>query len=433
MLSEAENLEKVGTRIPAAVDAAISSVLQQVETLGVKLEEALTPGPRVTGPLIQTFNSMMDRVETFKRQAAAAAASRADADPKTNIPDPSKADFVLGEFEDRVNRVRESLKELGPEGELVLALADSSINISSMFTRAFDTISSKAATNTEKIVAGMQAALAVISGVMSILKASSDAKIANIDREIAAEERRDGKSAASLAKLEAMEKKKDSIARKQFNTNKKLMMAQAVVSTAAGVAGALSLVGTIGPAAFALAGLIGALGLAQVAIIAGTQYESTMTPRAASSPSTLSIGKRGDSVNLAGGPSANAGGEVGYLRGARGTGTNASNFRTIGSAYGGDLMRGYGNRGFVVGEKGPERIDFDTPISVTPANDTQMGQPLNATFNIQALDSRGVEDIIVGQKGNIIKMLRDAANASGQGFLEDVNVDIYTRPNIGKL
>ena len=114
-------------------------------------------------------------------------------------------------------------------------------------------------------------------------------------------------------------------------------------------------------------------------------------------------------------------------------GTNASNFNTIGSAYGGELMRGYGNRGFVVGEKGPEIITPETPINVTPANDVMPSAPLNATFNIQALDASGVQDILVSQKGNIIKMLRDAANSAGQGFLEDVNVNVYTRPNVSKL
>jgi hypothetical protein len=150
-------------------------------------------------------------------------------------------------------------------------------------------------------------------------------------------------------------------------------------------------------------------------------------------PSTLSIGKRDNSVDLARGSNANAGGEVGYLRGVQGTGTNASNYRTIGSAYGGELMRGYGNRGFVVGEKGPEVITPDTPITVTPANESSQAQSINASFNIQALDASGVQDILVSQKGNIIKMLREASNASGKSFMEDVNVDVYTRPSVGKL
>lgn len=212
------------------------------------------------------------------------------------------------------------------------------------------------------------------------------------------------------------------------------MMAQAVMSTAAGVAGALAASSYLTPMGAAImAGVIGAMGMAQIALIAGTQYESTSSAKAVTPPSSLSIGKRSDTVDLAKGPNANAGGESGYLRGSKGTGSNASNYRTIGSAYGGELMRGYGNRGFVVGEKGPEVITPETPITVTPANDVGQAQSINASFNIQALDSNGVQDILVAQKGNIIKMLREAANNSGQSFLEGVNTNIYTRPQVGKL
>ena len=210
------------------------------------------------------------------------------------------------------------------------------------------------------------------------------------------------------------------------------MIAQAVMSTAAAVAGQLASP-PVGPWNIALATMMGAMGLAQVAMIAGTQYESSYTPRSVSMPTNLNIGKRSDTVDLAKGPNANAGGEVSYLRGAEGTGTNASNYRTVGSAYGGDMTRGYGNRGFVVGEKGPELITPETPITVTPANDIQGGNPINANISIHAIDSQGVQDVLVSQKGNIIKMLREAANASGQRFMENVNVNVYTRPNVGKL
>lgn len=283
----------------------------------------------------------------------------------------------------------------------------------------------------QKLSEGFAVAAAVIGSVMSILKASSDARIAGIDKEIAAEQKRDGKSAASVEKINALEKKKDAAARKSFNTQKKLMMAQAVMSTAAGVTGALALLPN--PMAIPLAVIVGAMGAAQLAIIAGTQYESSYTPKSVSAPSALSVGKRSDTVDLAKGPNANAGGEVGYLRGSEGTGSNASNYRTVGSAYGGELMRGYGNRGFVVGEKGPEVITPETPISVTPANDVGGGQSINASFSINAIDSQGVQDVLVAQKGNIIKMLREAANASGKSFMEDVNVNVYTRPSVGKL
>jgi murein DD-endopeptidase MepM/ murein hydrolase activator NlpD len=301
-----------------------------------------------------------------------------------------------------------------------------------VFDESTANLTIKAEFRAQKIASVFEAASAAIGVISSIMKASSDARIANIDKEIAAEQKRDGKSAQSVAKLDALEKKKDATARKAFNTNKKLMMAQAVMSTAAAIASTLA-TAPDPVTKIVMAGIIGAMGMAQIAVIAGTQYESSYSPKSISTPASVSIGKRGDSVNLAGGANANAGGEIGFLRGAQGSGTDASNYRTIGSAYGGDLMRGYGNRGFVVGEKGPEVISPETPLNVTPANDINTTQPLNATFNIQALDASGVQDILVSQKGNIIKMLRDAANASGQGFMEDVNVNVYTRPNIGKL
>ena len=339
----------------------------------------------------------------------------------------------------------EQFASLGPQGEIMSTVLNGFLNfgeqlnttltVVGMSTEELSKSVGKDLTETEasllKISSGFSTAASAIGAINQILQAGSNAKIANIDREIAAEQQRDGKSAASVARIEAMEKKKDSIARKAFNTNKKLMMAQAVMGTAAAITMALATLPP--PASFIMAGIAGALGAAQIAVIAGTQYESTSASRSGPVPSTISIGRRSDTVDLARGPSANAGGEVGFIRGSQGTGSNANNFRTIGSAYGGELMRGYGNRGFVVGEKGPEVITPETPINVTPANDVMPQQPLNATFNIQALDASGVEELLVAQKGNIISMLRSAANAAGQGFLESVDTNIYTRPSVNKL
>lgn len=250
-----------------------------------------------------------------------------------------------------------------------------------------------------------------------------------IDREIAAEQKRDGKSAESVAKIAGLEAKKDSIAKKAFETNKKIQMAQAVLSTASGIAMALA-----NPFPFNLiaAGIVAAAGAVQLGVIAGTQYQSSAssaTNATASTPSTLTIGKRGDSVDLAR-QNNNVGGELGYLRGKQGVGSNASNYSVIGSAYGGELPRGYGNSAYVVGEKGPETIVPMAPMTVRPANDNSGANGgMNATIHIQALDGSGVEDIIKNQKGNIIAMLREAANANGQQFLPDVNVSTYSRPN----
>ncbi len=440
-LQQAETLENAANQLGAitadSIDNAMSNATQAIDlqlmTLGVKLQTALEPGPRVTKGITAALSKAFDIVDLYETRLNEARRLRADNNPNNDIADPSKIALATDLVKGYVDSLRESFQALGPEGDLALAIMDSITNISDHTQDLFAKLNEEGATTTTKMAAGFAAAAGVISSVMSILNAASNARLARIDKEIAAEEKRDGKSKESVAKLDAMQKKKDQIARKAFNTNKKLMMAQAVMSTAAGIAATLgdSTLPTV--ARIALAAVIGGMGLAQLAIIAGTQYESSYTPRSVETPSSLSIGKRSDSVNLAMGPNANAGGEVGYLRGAAGTGTSAANYNTIGSAYGGDLTRGYGNRGFIVGEKGPELITPETPINVTPANDTAASAPVNATINIQAIDSQGVQDVLVAQKGNIIQMLRQAANASGQRFLEDVNVNVYTRPSVGKL
>ena len=47
---------------------------------------------------------------------------------------------------------------------------------------------------------------------------------------------------------------------------------------------------------------------------------------------------------------------------------------------------------------------------------------INANINISAIDAEGVEDVLINQRGNIISMIREAANAQGNTFLEEVNV-----------
>lgn len=417
------------TRSQAAIDAEeeqVSPILQRSSS---------QDAPKIARPVLDN-TPIIEMPGEGTPIVAAATKAKSGVDTFLKAATPSLEYFI------------EQFKTLGPEGNVMVTVLSSMLSFGDQLSTTFGTIGMSTAelskavgkdlTDTQagmmKMAAGMEMAAAAIGAVNQILQASSQAKIANIDKEIAAEQKRDGKSSQSMAKIEAMEKKKDSIARKAFNTNKKLMMAQAVMSTAAGVTNALA-APTGNPILNAvMAGIIGAMGLAQVAIIAGTSYEGgASSAKLASMPSSFSIGKRSDTVDLARGPNASAGSEVGFLRGASGTGTNASNFRTIGSAYGGELMRGYGNRGFVVGEKGPEVITPETPITVTPADSTSQAQSINASFNIQALDASGVQDILVSQKGNIIKMLREASNASGKSFMEDVNVNVYTRPSIGKL
>ena len=87
----------------------------------------------------------------------------------------------------------------------------------------------------EKASAAAQFASEAIGAVGSIMAANSAQQVAAIDKQIAAEQKRDGKSAASIAKIKALEGKKEAMQRKAFNQNKKMMMAQAVANTAAAI------------------------------------------------------------------------------------------------------------------------------------------------------------------------------------------------------
>lgn len=420
------------SRLPAIEAAATSAVATAVQ--------AATPNTAPNEDIVVTGNrrAANDNFSTIGNTAISELANAPM--PEIRVDDSlaaiTRIRNAMQVFNIITEQTREQLAALGPQGEAVLALSSGMTSIGSSVTSAiqvFETgeFGSKAEEFASKFTAVASIAQAAISTIQGFMNASSQSRIENIDKEIAAEQRRDGKSAESLAKLQSMEKRKEAIAKKQFNINKKLMMAQAIIATATGIAQALS----YGPLGIPLAVLIGALGAAQLAIIAGTSYQSTSAPPAAASgPSSLSIGKSGDSVDLAK-QNSNPGGELGYLRGNKGVGSNSSNYRVIGSAYGSDnMLRGYGSSAFIVGEKGPEIISPESPISVTPVNDNESNnKPINATFNIQALDASGVEELLVKQKGNIISMIREAANSSGQRFLEDVRVDTYSRPNVGRI
>lgn len=341
----------------------------------------------------------------------------------------------LDTTEKYINQYRTSLESLGSQGQLVMGVADGATLMARTINTELSTILDSTESSSNRFLASAAVASAAIQSISTIVAASSNAKVEALDKEIAAEQKRDGKSAESVAKIAALEAKKDQTARKAFETSKKLQMAQAAISTASAVVGALGAPPVPGsPFNVAMAKMMGALGAAQMAIIAGTSYQSSASSASAipAIPS-MSIGKRGDSVDLAKNNS-NAGGEIGYLRGASGYGSNASNYSVIGSAYGGEMGRGYGNRAFVVGEHGPELMTPETPMSVRPLDQVAGNNtPQSVSFNIQALDASGVEEILTGQRGNIIKMLREAANANGQTFLEDVNVNVYTKPNVSKL
>ena len=313
-------------------------------------------------------------------------------------------------------------------------MASAFSHMNDVFTATGENVASGA----EKAVAALGVVSAGISAISSIMQASSNARIAAIDKEIAAEKKRDGKTKESVARLAQLEKKKEAQKKKAFEVNKKLQMAQIVVSTAMGIAAAvagaaMSAMGT-GPLAFKtlplftkiMIGLVAATGAASLAMVAGTSYSGggSISGAGASVPGSVSVGSRGQSSDLS--RSQSARGELGYFRGEQGIG-GAENFRP---AFYGKRNRAMGGAtGYVVGEQGPELFMPDRPGTIVPADDTAaVGGTTNVTFSINAIDASGVEDVLAQQQGNIIGMIRSAANSYGEDFLEDLDESTYTSP-----
>ena len=215
-----------------------------------------------------------------------------------------------------------------------------------------------------------------------------------------------------------MEQQKELIGRKAFEREKKMKLAAAAMNVAAAVIQALA--SAPAPFNFALAAMTAAFGLKQLQLIKASQYNGYVAPTEdtpSSNPTNIGIGARGNEVDVS--RRANAG-ELAYLRGDAGRGS-VSNFTPMNASVG---RRGYavGSEGVVVGERGPEVISPSVPVNITP-NDQLGRAPTNVNFTIHAVDAAGLEQTIQSQRGNIIGMIREAANGYGEDFLEQVDID----------
>ena len=314
---------------------------------------------------------------------------------------------------DALAPMRESLKELGPEGELIAMAQEGIFSLGT----AFMDIGAAFKDGGGGMMAAAEAASQAISVISNLQQASTKAQVAEIDKQIEAEKKRDGKSKESLGKISGMEKKKEQIQRKAFETKKKMDIAQAVISTALGAARSMEMGGIIGPV---LAAMTIAMGMAQIAIIKKQTFQGGSGGGSATTPQAITVGKRDNKVDLSKGATS---GELSYLRGEKGIGSTANNFSATGGAAG---LRGYANggSGILVGERGPEVMSPSVPVDVY-ANDKLGGGTTNANFTINAVDAAGVADVLTAQRGNIINMIREAAHEHGEEFIEAVNTGSY--------
>ena len=341
--------------------------------------------------------------------------------PLKNILEDGTAREKLEVFKGYVGEFVETLKTLGPEGEFIATLATASFEIADSWITVGETFQ-KTSDKALRFGAVAKAIGQSIGQINSVMQAGYSKNIAKIDEQLQAEKKRDGKSTESVARMAKLEKRKEAVQRKAFETNKKMLMAQTIANTAAGIASILPLMvpPTTGIAT-ALMAVVGAMGAAQLAVIAGTSFQGGGGSASTATPSVISAGKRDSSVDLA--KSSGGAGELGYLRGESGTG-GPENFKR---GFAGVKYRAEGgNAGIVVGEQGPELFVPETPGRVVANDDVGGGGMQNVNFSINAVDAAGVEDLLVNQRGNIIGMLREASNSYGQPFMEKVNTQVYS-------
>jgi len=276
-------------------------------------------------------------------------------------------------------------------------------SIQDQFIGMSESIANTMANTTELIASGQELTLSDFSdsiiqvGTMSssMFSSMSEGVVADIDNQIAAEQKRDGKSQESLAKIQALEKKK-------IKETEKSSIAQTAMSTSLAIMKTMAEVPF--PANIAMSAAIGAMGLMEVNNIKKASAGQIAALDTSSSGLSVSVGSRNNAVDV--GQSASMG-ELSFLRGESGVGSTANSF-TPGRAGGGTATNS-----ITVGERGPETITPIQPINVNPASNNSGGETRNVTnrmeLNITALDSQSIED----RSDDIWMSLEKAANARG--------------------
>ena len=277
------------------------------------------------------------------------------------------------------------------------------------------------------VAAGIAIVATTLETVYAVQSAGLTERVRAIDAEIEATKKLSMSQDKKDKKLLEMEKKKEAMKKKQFNIGKKMMMAQAAMATALGIIMAISAAAKAATETAGISfplwagiftGIVATLGVAQMAIISGMSYQGGGGGGGGgASVPKVSVGSSSNNIDVAGN---RAGGELGYMRGERGMGSSASNFTR--TAFVGAKYRATGGAAYVVGEQGPELFVPEVPGQIVASDDIEAGvAPINATFNIQTIDATNMEETLISQRGNIIGMIREAANNQGQDFLEGLD------------
>lgn len=291
----------------------------------------------------------------------------------------SGEDKDFADMQNRMSSYDQAISKLSELNSEATAVAQSMGNL----TNAMIQFSQGSLDTTSMIASGMQT-------VASMIQYSTSQQVSAIDQAIAAEQKRDGKSEASKAKLKKLEAEKLKI---QQDAAKK----QIIIQTAVAVMQAATAV----PYPFSIplmvaAGLAGALALAQASSASGM---SSIADSGADTTQYLTLGERQKNVDVSMQASS---GELSYLRGDKGIG-NANSF--VPRAEGGMMYPGVS---YQMGEHGTEVVTPMVPMKATPndqlsdGSKTTSGRPI--ILNISTMDAASFRDFA----SNNSTALRDA-------------------------
>lgn len=300
----------------------------------------------------------------------------------------SGEDKDFADMQNRMASYDQAISKLSELNSEATAVAQSMGNL----TNAMIQFSQGSLDTTSLIASGMQT-------VSSMIQYSTSQQVSAIDQAIAAEQKRDGKSEASKAKLKKLEAEKLKI---QQDAAKK----QIIIQTAVAVMQAATAV----PYPFSIplmvaAGLAGALALAQASSASGM---SSIADSGADTTSYLTLGERQKNIDVS--MSANAG-ELSYIRGDKGIG-GANSF--VPRAEGGNMYPGVS---YQMGEHGTEVVTPMVPMKATPndelktSSNSTSGRPI--ILNISAMDAASFREFASSNSGALRDAVELALNENG--------------------
>ncbi len=246
--------------------------------------------------------------------------------------------------------------------------------------------------NAEAFSASIDGALGLAS---SLTAEYTKNKVADIDREINAEKKRDGQSQASLAKIKALEKQK-------IKEQEKAQIAQVGMSTATAIMKCFSDFGVWGAIPAAGMALLGASQIANIKKSSAGQMADLDTSAATSV--TVGDAQKDSSVNVANASSAS---EYAFVTGQQGSYSPR--------AGGGMVSPG---SSYVVGETGAEVFIPKVPGEIVNAGDASKmgGGGTSIQMNITAMDAASFAEQIDRVSVQIREAVEKELNVSGQSL-----------------